>query len=91
MNKKAQMLAMLGLSMAMMPLDQHNQRADYEEKPKKKLPPIVKPPSGTKEYFFNSIGEFSTTKMLKSECVFICYAINDKNAKRKFDKWQKQT
>jgi hypothetical protein len=85
------MLAMLGLGLAMMPPDQQRALMDYEEKPKTKKALIERPPSGTKEYFFNSIGEFSTTKMLKSECVFICYAINDKNAKRKFAKWQKQT
>lgn len=45
------------------------------------------PPKGTKEYFFNIHGDFSTERMLKSECVFTCIASNDKNAKRKFQKW----
>lgn len=45
-------------------------------------------PKGTKTYFFNSDGEFSTERMLKTETVFICYAINDKNAIRKFNKWK---
>jgi len=53
------------------------------------LPKEPIPPSGTKTYFFNAIGEFSTESMLKEECVFKCFAINYKNAKRKFDKWQK--
>jgi hypothetical protein len=46
-----------------------------------------KPPTGSKEYFFNKDGEYSTDHMLKTECVFECFAINDKNAKRKFNKW----
>lgn len=51
----------------------------------KHIPPVPKViPNGCKEYFFNSAGEFSTTKMLKTECVFTCYAINDKNAIKKF-------
>jgi hypothetical protein len=47
-----------------------------------------RPPSGSKEYFFNVKGEFSTDHMLKSECVFRCFAINDKNATRKFERWK---
>jgi len=47
-----------------------------------------RPPAGTKEYFFNALGEFSTDKMLKSECVFKCVAINDKSAVKKFNKWK---
>jgi hypothetical protein len=47
-----------------------------------------KPPTGTKEYFFNSSGEFSTESMLKEDVVFKCCAINDKNAVRKFKRWQ---
>ena len=50
-----------------------------------------RPPSGCKEYFFNVNGEFSTEKMLKTECVFTCFAINDKNATRKFERWQKES
>jgi hypothetical protein len=45
-------------------------------------------PKGCKEYFFNQDGEFSTTKMLKSECVFKCVAINDKTAIEKFKAFQ---
>lgn len=47
-----------------------------------------KPPTGTKEYFFNSNGEFSTESMLKEDVAFKCCAINDKNAIRKFKRWQ---
>ena len=45
------------------------------------------PPSGSKEYFFNNDGEFSTEKMKKEECVFVCFAINDRNALRKWYNW----
>ena len=54
------------------------------------LPIGEKPPSGTKEYFFNSSGEFSNQSMRKDETVFKCFAINDKNAKRKFNLWKSQ-
>ena len=46
-----------------------------------------KPQRGTKEYFFNKEGKFSTESMKKSETVFKCNAINDKNAIRKFESW----
>jgi len=50
-----------------------------------KEPPI---PKGCKEYFFDIDGNFSTERMLKSECVFKCVASNDNNAKRKFEKYK---
>jgi hypothetical protein len=53
----------------------------YPNKPK---------PKGTKEYFFNRNGEFRTDKMRKDECVFICYAINDISAIKKFNRWQQK-
>lgn len=55
-----------------------------EPKPVKKVTP-----KGMKEYFFNIDGMYSTKQMLKTECVFKCFAINDKNAKKKFNKWNK--
>ena len=84
MNKKMAMMYGLAAMMAFDPqytLRTENLNAD-------KVPIIPKPPNGCKEYFFNSSGEFSTTKMLKTECVFKCFAINDKNALRKFTKWK---
>lgn len=50
-----------------------------------------KPPKGAKEYFFNSSGEFSTESMLKEDVEFKCYAINNKNAIRKFKKFNKRS
>jgi hypothetical protein len=55
----------------------------YIEKEKR---PYV--PTGSKEYFFNEQGEFSTERMRKDETVFKCIAINDKNAIRKFERWK---
>jgi len=90
--KKQAMLSALGIMGAMM-LPENEREAlmnfDPKEKPILYLPPREYQPTGTKAYFFNSSGEFSTTKMLRTECIFKCYAINDKNAKRKFAKWQK--
>lgn len=51
------------------------------------IPKRTPPPKGTKEYFFNIQGDFSNTSMLKSDCVFTCFAINDKNAVKKFKKY----
>ncbi len=45
--------------------------------------------NGMSEYFFNASGEFSTERMLRTECVFKCYSLNAKNAKKKFDKWKR--
>lgn len=54
------------------------------------LPKEPMPPSGTKTYFFNEMGEFSTDRMRRDECVFKCFAINDKNAIRKFKVWKQE-
>lgn len=43
-------------------------------------------PKGCKQYFFNSSGEYSTNHMLKPECIFECFAINEKSAIKKFKK-----
>jgi len=59
---------------------------DDNGKPLQPREPI--PPKGTKDYFFNAHGTHFSP-MRKDECVFKCFAINDKNAKRKFDKWLK--
>lgn len=52
-----------------------------------KIPEPIKPPTGTKEYWFNSSGEFSCVRMLKVETVYSCYAINEKNAIKKYRRW----
>lgn len=90
MRNKAQALAMMGLGLAMLPPEEQEALLNFD--PKKKptlyLPYKEPQPRGTREYFFNSSGEFAH-KMLRTETIFSCYAINDKNAKRKFTNWQK--
>lgn len=49
-----------------------------------KEPPV---PKGCKEYFFDKYGWYSTEKMLKSETVFKCVALNNKSAKKKYQNW----
>jgi hypothetical protein len=87
---KAEMLGLL--AMAMMPPEEQQRIMEWEKRQEeeKNKPRVIeqKPPSGTKEYFFNEQGEFSTERMLRTELVFKCYAINDKNAKRKFERWR---
>lgn len=87
-------------SLAAMSSEDMQRMREYEEREKQiereriankiALPRQIIPhvPKGTKEYFFNNDGEFSTKSMLKTECVFKCVASNDKNAKRKFVKWK---
>ena len=53
------------------------------------IPKEPMPPKGTKQYFFNHLGEYSTERMLKTDTVFKCFSINDKNAIRKFNKFNK--
>lgn len=56
----------------------------------KKEPVMIqpKPPTGTKEYFFKEDGECFTVGYKDTDFVFKCYAINYKNAVRKFKRWQ---
>ena len=58
-----------------------------KEENKRPLEPHQKPiPKGMKLYFFNIEGEYSTDHMLKTDVVFECFASNDKNAIKKFNK-----
>lgn len=55
------------------------------------LPPLFigdKPPTGSKEYWFDAYGNYSSERMEKERIVFKCFAINDKNAKRKYNNWK---
>ena len=59
--------------------------ADIDTTPKQTIPA-----AGCKEYWFNKNGGFAdgvNSRMRKDESVFYCHAINDKSAKRKFNKW----
>lgn len=71
---------------------QTSQREYYEEEIKissKPKEPII--PKGHNRYWFRIDGTFLNEKqserMLKSECVFKCFALNDKNAIKKFNKF----
>jgi len=85
--KKSNAMLMMGL----LPLMMSGHAIDFtpnkwtETIPKK---PKDVQPKNTKEYFFNQLGEYSTEHMRKDECVYKCFAINYKNAKRKFDAWK---
>lgn len=83
MKSLALMYAMAAMTMDGIGTDNGDTRP---EKITGKLP--EKPlPKGCKEYFFNINGGFSTEKMRRGEVVFKCVALNDKNAKRKFQTW----
>ena len=45
-------------------------------------------PNGVKEYWFDIFGEFKNEPLL--EYYYKCFALNDKNAKRKFDAYRKR-
>jgi hypothetical protein len=64
-------------------MDYMNRKNEPKNKQPYKPRPIP-PPNGTKEYFFNSLGEYSTKSMLRTDVDFKCVASNDKNAIRKF-------
>lgn len=81
MNKKLNNLTLMASLMAM---SGGENMLDMNTEPAIEIIKDDIPPRGTKEYFFDSEGEFSTTSMRRTECVFKCFAINDKNAKRKF-------
>ena len=87
MNRSNKRATLAIMSMALM-ADNYGGSYPEEEQVKRTIQP--RPPHGAKEYFFNERGEFSTEQMLKSETVFMCYAINDKNAIRKFERWQNE-
>lgn len=53
-------------------------------------PKEEKPPRGTKEYFFNKEGLCLERGMRKEDCVFKCFAINEKTALKKFNKFLKK-
>jgi len=61
---------------------------EFEHTPKPKEPII---PKGHIHYWFRADGTFLNEKqcerMLKEDCVFKCFALNDKNAIKKFKKF----
>ena len=83
-------LAMLAMAAVMIEGTGMKSTGSGEDDARVFIPKQPIPPKGAKEYFFNSVGEFSTEKMLRTETVFKCFAINDKNAVRKFNQWKTQ-
>lgn len=84
------MSAMIATSMMASQQGNHSMKEELEVDPREPIYRQPKPPKGAKDYFFNEKGEFSTERMLKTECVFKCFARDDKNAKRKFNNWLKR-
>ena len=85
------MLGVLAM-MAMMSGGKYSPTEYIESKNNRKKQPIEpKPENGTFYYWFKNDGTFLNEKqgerMLKEDCVFNCYAINDKNAIKKFNKF----
>ena len=82
----------MALVMAMMSetnFAQENEPRKFERNPKKDIEP--KPQKGQFHYWFRADGTFlnerQSERMRKDECVFVCFAINDKNAIKKFNKF----
>ena len=87
MNKKAYMsyIAHIGLLMAASVPDYRDPYQDrFIERTPIKIQP--RPPKGTKEYFFNEHGTFLNEDTNWNHTVFKCYAMNEKNAVKKFKK-----
>lgn len=78
------MATMLGSFAQTSEIDYYGQERKTSSKPKE---PII--PKGCKEYHFTRSGRFDTTENMWNDIhyVFSCYASNDKNAVRKFEKW----
>jgi len=80
--------ALLGMAAAMSAMsDPGPVSRELNDGLSKKAPKPKRPPKGAKEYWFNAEGNHSTESMRKTDIVFSCYAINDKNAVKKFNKW----
>lgn len=84
---------MAGMALAMAMMSQESMM-DYKETPREYTPPTKKeieprPKNGQFYYWFRIDGTFLSEKqserMLRTECVFTCFAINDKNAVKKFN------
>ena len=82
--------ALLGLAAMMSSMDNPNMydtSSGTNDGARKNPPKQKRPPKGAKEYWFNAAGEYSHETMRKTDVVFSCYAINDKNAVKKYNKW----
>jgi hypothetical protein len=85
MNSKTKNMAAMYALMAYSATTGGNQIYDIENEKSKSIK--SKPPKGAKEYFFTKDGDCFTVKYEDTKFVFSCYAINKKNAFRKFKRW----
>ena len=83
-------MAMMGIMMSEMNYPRENKSRTFI--PKEKKDDIQ--PKNTFQYWFRKDGSFLSEKrdipMRKDECIFKCYAMNDKNAIKKFNKSNKK-
>jgi len=88
---KNKMNGILGMALAMAMMSEAHSYG-VEERPRKFIPNDndieTKPNKGQFHYWFRKDGTFLSEKkserMKKEDCVFTCFAINDKNAIKKF-------
>lgn len=90
-SSKAKFLAtamMLGAFAQTSQKEYYEEEKHFNKEPKK---PII--PKGCKEYHFTRSGRFDTTENMWNDIhyVFSCYASNEKNAIKKFEKFLTQS
>ena len=92
-SNKAKILAtamMFGAFAQTSQIEYYEGEKEFNKEPKE---PII--PKGQFHYWFRIDGTFLNEKqserMLKEECVFKCFALNDKNAIKKFNKFLTQS
>lgn len=64
--------------------EQYNEPKRMEPEPEE---PVLIPPPGTKIYYFDDAGR-QLIEPSSNSVAFKCFAINYKNAQRKFEKWK---
>jgi hypothetical protein len=88
---KAHLLGLYGMMLAMGAQTSYIEKTDDTPLMKKEVEPPI--PNGMKYYCFRKDGTFLQYErdgaMLKDEKFFTCYALNDKNAIKKFNSYVK--
>jgi hypothetical protein len=91
-NSSALMMLSLGMMLSEYGSKRYESYEDYKKDPNR-TPKSIEPPipNGMKYYCFRKDGTFLQYEkdgpMLKEEKVFSCYALNNKNAIKKFNKF----
>ena len=88
-NGMKSQLAMLAMSMDMMPQNTNFRDTRSEDIPSSPKQPII--PNGCKKYCFDKYGWYGIEKMKCSHIVFECIAANEKSAIRKFNNWKSKS